>query len=51
MKDKTMSRARYVIGRQPSENRRAFYSKLNTVVNTVGGLGRINGSLLIPVGY
>ncbi len=51
MTDKSMSRARYVVGRQPSENRWAFYSKLNTVVNTVGGLGRINGSLLIPVGY
>ena len=51
MKDKPMSRARYVVGRQPGENRWAFYSRLDTVVNTVGGVGRINRSLLIRVGY
>ena len=51
MKDKSMSRARYVVGRLPVENRWAFYFRLDTVANTIDGVGRINRSLLIRVGY
>ena len=46
-----MSRARDVIVRQPGQNRWASYSRLDTVANNIGGVGRINRALLMPVSY